>query len=105
MHRNAGIEKNSIQALQCVATRVQIILYALPVATQRRQLRYAHSCVYCEPALSLHRLRSLWTDSTGTESVQATCIHSHTVYTLVCYHHSNKITCKQPVDLHKQKTQ
>ena len=37
---------------QCVATRIQIILYALLAATQHRQLCYARSCVYCEPALS-----------------------------------------------------
>ena len=34
---NAGIEKFSIPALRCVATRVQINLYALPVATRRKQ--------------------------------------------------------------------
>ena len=46
----AGIEIISIPAY---ATRVQIILYALPVATRRRQIRYTRPSVYCEPGLSL----------------------------------------------------
>ena len=41
----AGIEIISIPAY---ATRVQIILYALPVATRHRQIRYARPSVYCE---------------------------------------------------------
>ena len=48
VHHNAWIEIISIPALQCIATHVQIILYALLVATQRRQSCYAHLCVYCE---------------------------------------------------------
>ena len=46
----AGIEIISIPAY---ATRVQIILYALPVATRRRQIRYACPSVHCEPGFSL----------------------------------------------------
>ena len=52
----AGIEIISIPAY---ATRVQIILYALLFATRRRQIRYARSSVYCEPAFRvLHMQRN-----------------------------------------------
>ena len=51
--RNAWIEFFSIPALRCIVMCIQIILYALPVAMQRRQSRYARSCVYCEPAFTI----------------------------------------------------
>ena len=48
-HRNAGIEINNFYSN--VVTRIQIIIFALPIAMQCRQRRYARSSIYCEPGL------------------------------------------------------
>ena len=53
MSHNARIHWNRNYFYSSVATHIQIILYAFPVATQCRQRHYVRLSVYCEPALTL----------------------------------------------------
>ena len=55
-HRNTSQRLNITYFYSSIAMRCDVRpnhFYALPVATQCRQLRYACSCIYCEPALNV----------------------------------------------------